>query len=352
MDSWRFLGDIAVSSIRALRRAGQKDDAVSHYDVFNGDADGICALHQLRLAAPLTSMLVTGPKRDIRLLERVAAQPGDSVMVLDISLDSNRAALGRLLDGGVDVEYFDHHFSGAIPRHPRLRTHIDPSPGVCTSTLVDRCLEGRHRLWAIVAAFGDNLHPAALALARTCGLTPQRVVALRDLGQAINYNAYGDSEADLLIPPADLYRAIQPHASPFDFLASDDTGRLLQEGRCRDMAMAGGIDAAYRLPAGDVHVLPDAPWARRVQGEFANDLAARFPERALAVLCERAQGSYSVSVRAPLSRPAGAERLCLQYAGGGRAGAAGIDRLERERLPEFIRAFGAAFEPGHGQVRA
>ena len=40
-----------------------------YYDVFNGDADGICALHQLRLAEPRpTAELVTGVKRDIRLL--------------------------------------------------------------------------------------------------------------------------------------------------------------------------------------------------------------------------------------------------------------------------------------------
>ena len=30
-----------------------------NYDVFNGDADGICALIQLRLAEPIKSTLVT-----------------------------------------------------------------------------------------------------------------------------------------------------------------------------------------------------------------------------------------------------------------------------------------------------
>ena len=39
-------------------------------DVFNGDADGLCALHQLRLAEPLAdAQLVTGVKRDIALLD-------------------------------------------------------------------------------------------------------------------------------------------------------------------------------------------------------------------------------------------------------------------------------------------
>ncbi|MGB0765140.1 MAG: DHH family phosphoesterase, partial [Luminiphilus sp.] len=45
---------------------------MTHFDVFNGDADGICALLQLRQADARPSQLVTGVKRDISLLERVA----------------------------------------------------------------------------------------------------------------------------------------------------------------------------------------------------------------------------------------------------------------------------------------
>ena len=41
------------------------------YDVFNGDADGICALIQLRLAEPADTTLITGVKRDTAL-----ARPG------------------------------------------------------------------------------------------------------------------------------------------------------------------------------------------------------------------------------------------------------------------------------------
>jgi hypothetical protein len=61
-------------------------------------------------------------------------------------------------------------------------------------------------------------------------------------------------------------------------------------------------------------------------------------------LCEVAGHGYSVSVRAPVARPHGADRLCLKYpGGGGRAGAAGIDDLPAERLQEFVDAFGEAF---------
>ena len=48
-----------------------------YFDVFNGDADGICALHQIRLAEPAESELVTGVKREIELLKRVRAGSGD-----------------------------------------------------------------------------------------------------------------------------------------------------------------------------------------------------------------------------------------------------------------------------------
>ncbi|MFO1364243.1 MAG: hypothetical protein U1F45_17610 [Burkholderiales bacterium] len=94
-------------------------------DAFNGDADGICALHQLRLAEPADSVLVTGPKRDIALLPRVAARAGDEVTVLDVSLDRNRGALEALLERGVRVRWFDHHYPGEIPSHPLFEPHRD-----------------------------------------------------------------------------------------------------------------------------------------------------------------------------------------------------------------------------------
>jgi hypothetical protein len=50
---------------------------MTRYDAFNGDADGICALHQLRLADPQEAILVTGVKRDIALLKKIDARAGD-----------------------------------------------------------------------------------------------------------------------------------------------------------------------------------------------------------------------------------------------------------------------------------
>ena len=59
-----------------------------HYDVFNGDADGIIALLQLafskKKSAETESVLITGVKRDISLLKKVDVTKATSVTVLDI----------------------------------------------------------------------------------------------------------------------------------------------------------------------------------------------------------------------------------------------------------------------------
>ena len=43
----------------------QTQAAPTAYDLFNGDADGLCALHQLRMLQPRDTVLLSGTKRDI-----------------------------------------------------------------------------------------------------------------------------------------------------------------------------------------------------------------------------------------------------------------------------------------------
>ena len=320
---------------------------MTQFDVFNGDADGLCALHQLRLETPLDSVLVSGVKRDIALLRRVAAQRGDAVTALDISAATNHDALVTLLDRGVVVQYFDHHYAGDLPRHPGLTAIIDPSPGVCTAMLVDRYLGGKQRLWAIVAAFGDNLPDGAHELARSLALNSEGVVLLRELGEDLAYNAYGEKTSDLIIPPEALYQVMHRYADPFQFLRSEPIIARLSEARRDDLAMAGEVDPQLAFDRATIYVLPDAAWSRRVCGVFSNHLANRFPDRAHAVLTPNAQGGYMVSVRAPLVLRTGADALCRQFkTGGGRAEAAGINHLPREALPEFARRLEDAFSTG------
>ena len=91
------------------------------FDVFNGDADGVISLVQMRLADPRPEAeLVTGRKRDINLLNRVKAKKGDHVTVLDISMRSNLDDLNRILKAGATVFYADHHNADGQPDHENL----------------------------------------------------------------------------------------------------------------------------------------------------------------------------------------------------------------------------------------
>lgn len=316
------------------------------FDAFNGDADGLCALHQLRLAEPAESQLVTGVKRDIALLKRIAAQPGDSVTALDIAVEKNAAALRALLDAGVRVRWFDHHNPGELPAHPLFEAHIDTDAQVCTSLIVDRYLGGRHRAWAVVAAFGDNLHESALRAAEPLGLAEDRLQALRELGECLNYNAYGETVEDLYYPPDVLYRRLHAYTDPFDFIHAAPEFVRLREGYAADMAAARATPPTEARAGGAVYILPDAAWARRVSGVFANELAQAHPQRAHALLTRSSKGHYVVSVRAPLANRTGADTLCSRFeTGGGRKAAAGINALPEARLQDFIDAFFATY-PG------
>lgn len=321
------------------------------YDIFNGDADGICALQQLRLAEPCDSTLLTGVKRDIQLLDRITPQAGDRVTVLDLSLDSNRAGLMRALQAGAYCRYFDHHFAGELPRHPLLEVHIDTGPQVCTSLIVDRHLGGRHRAWAVVAAFGDNLHAPAHAAAGTLGLDKMDVDVLRELGECINYNAYGETVEDLHFAPADLYRRLHPYADPLAFAREAPEFALLRRALAEDMARADALPV-QRCGGGVVAVfMPGEAWSRRVSGMFANALSQRHAGKAVALLVRSGAG-FRVSLRAPARggnvEAAGIDAIARAFtSGNGRKTAAGIQFLPEAEVGRLLESLDKTYgQPG------
>lgn len=317
------------------------------YDLFNGDADGICALTQLRNAEPIDSVLITGVKRDIQLMDRLTTRAGDTVTVLDVSLDKNRDGLLRALESGAEVFYVDHHFAGAIPDSPQLTTLINTASDVCTSMLVNNHLQGQFVEWAIVGAFGDNLKNSARALARPLNLSEKQLNSLECLGIYINYNGYGSDLQDLHFTPEALYREVSQHSSPFAFIhEAKSSFEKLENGYLSDMASASGLKAEFTNDFVGAYLLPNEPWARRVSGVYSNDLANNMPDRAHAVLTVKANGNYLISVRAPLNNKVGADELCRQFpTGGGRSAAAGINDLPANRLNTFIDTFKQFYTP-------
>jgi len=314
-------------------------------DIFNGDADGICALTQLRNADPRQSTLITGVKRDIALVAKADVSAGDRGTALDISFDKNRDGVSKALEAGAEVFYVDHHFAGEIPENDNLTTIIDTDANVCTSLLVNGYLKGAHVEWAVTGAFGDNLKASARTIAQPFDLSEGRLTLLENLGTYMNYNGYGSTLDDLHFTPTELFERVRPYATPFAFVQdAKETFQKLETGYHADMASAASVKATLQTDRVAVFILPNQAWARRVSGVYSNDLANASPARAHAVLTERADGTYLVSVRAPLGEKRGADELCRKFpTGGGRAAAAGINALPADQLDTFIDAFSATY---------
>ena len=304
------------------------------FDVFNGDADGICALIQIRLDQPVDdARLVTGVKRDISLVERVDCEQATSVLVLDISLDKNRKAIDQLLATGISVAYFDHHYPGEQqPDSALFHRFIDTSASTCTSMIVNRQLKGKYINWAITAAFGDNLLAVATEMAQDAGLLATEIEQLKLLGTCINYNGYGSSEADLHFTPEAVFHAFKSYTNPLDIITEANPVWLaLLAGYTEDVNLA---QSAHQQTF-DTHclmvMLPNERWARRVSGVLGNQLANDFPDMAIAVLTTRDDSDYLVSLRAPINNREGADDVARKFeTGGGRKAAAGINRLHQQ----------------------
>ncbi len=312
--------------------------------VFNGDSDGIIGQHLLLLSGVTPSIRVTGLKREIAILNRLPPLESADIRVLDLNLGANRAALEALLKKpGVAVTWYDHHEPGEIPESPRLKTHIHTAPGTCTAIIVHRTLPGSNLRWAAMAAFGDNLPEVAEALLRPQGISEIDIEALHEGGELINYNAYGETEADVLFHPLAVAERMVPFKHPGDFLRDSGLIEPLRVQFKDDQTQAGDLKPLEERGKARIYHLPAQLWARRLGSTFANRTALQFPESALAVLHPLQDGSFQVSIRSP-REPRGsgapASKLALEFAtGGGRALAAGINRLPVSEVEKFQKRF-------------
>src|SRR4030067_1700262 len=102
---------------------------------------------------------------------------------------------------------------------------------------------------------------------------------------------------------------MQPYSDPFAFIEGSTAFGKLAAGFHDDINRADVLSPILENHHCAAYLLPDASWARRVSGVFANRLANSHPERAHAILTINRHGDYTVSVRAPLIRPQGADTL-------------------------------------------
>lgn len=325
-------------------------------DVFNGDADGIFSLIQLRRYAPVATsqqQLITGVKRDHALLQTITdAQAKDAELwVLDLPFDKNSATLPRLLQQARHIHYVDHHFTKSRFHHERLTTVFDFSPTVCTGLLVSAHLGYQQHVWALPAAFGDNLFDVAYRDCQALGLSTAQTEQLRELGMLVNYNSYGATVADLHMHPAQLYCQLMAYESPFAVVADNDREApflLLQQGYVNDREQARNAQILEYHQTMLAIRLPATAWARRINGSLANELAQEYSDQAILIATENTDGkTFSINLRAPQSNRAGAGAICERYPhGGGRAGAGGINHLPEHELDGLLRIVSDYYSKG------
>jgi hypothetical protein len=317
---------------------------LSHYDIFNGDADGIFALAQLRKSDPKDSKLITGPKRDINLLRSLVDINNSTFTVLDISLEKNLEFIPKCIENNNIIDWTDHHRPGKFPTSNQLKTTIDTSPNVCTSILIDHRLNGEQRAYAIAGAYGDNLHKEAETLGRE--FSREELNTLKEVGEVVNYNGYGETLNDLNAHPKELYLDIMSYSSIFEFANNSELYKKIKNQKDQDTVEMNQTKVIHSSESGKCVLLPDSKASSRMSGIYSNELVFDEPNLAHAIFTTINNGKhYRISIRAPLNNPANADKLAAQFPdGGGRAKAAGINQLNKNDLDNFFTVFDDTFE--------
>jgi hypothetical protein len=347
---------------------------------FNGDADGIISQHLLHLAGIAPALRVTGLKRDLRLLQRVpesfTGTEGCDLYVCDINLGDNRDDLLRMLrNPTIRVTWYDHHEPGEVPRSSRFKAHIVTARGTCTALLVHADLARKGAFaatdnpddphlgergaarWAAMAAFGDNVPESADALLAPLSLPAAEREALREAGELLNYNAYGETPEDVLFAPLEVAERMSAFRDPAAFLQDSGLIEPLRRQLQEDEHGMGGLSPVDSRSGASLYALPGEAWARRLGSTFANRVALAEPGRAVAILHPLADGAFQVSIRAPRGPQKNGARdatpastLAREFpSGGGRALAAGINHLPAEQVEAFTRRFFDTYQYPYGR---
>lgn len=315
---------------------------MNYYDLFNGDADGLCSLHQYRLHFPRDTHVISGLKRDVQLLRHVTEHHDSYITVFDVSHKSNIEYIEPTMSRNNKITWFDHHEAGMYSASVFFRMNLDTSPTTCTSLIVDDYIGGTHRAWALVGMYGDNLDSEIDQ--HNPGFSKTQLEILKTLGRTLNYNGYGVEESDLTMPPDMVYHDMKQYESPFDYYEQSTSFSIIHDQMLVDQQQLSQSEIVHESNTGKVILLPDSKSSARYSGVYSNQLVNDNPDQAFVVLTTLDQDTYRVSIRAPKTTPYGASKLASQFdTGGGREKAAGINQLNKHQLPDLIEKFEQQF---------
>jgi hypothetical protein len=263
----------------------------------------------------------------------------DSVFtVFDISLLSNADYMKPILSNGNSIKWFDHHEPGETELGDNFSIKVDADPNCCTNTLVDEYLNGLYRPWTICGMYGDNLHEQADKF-NPC-FDESTMSQLKEVGETLNYNGYGNEELDLTVHPKDVYLDLKDYESPFEYRKKSESYNKIYTQMKSDEAELGSSEILHESETGKVILLPNTRASIRYSGIYSNQQTTDNPDKAFAILTSVDGGNYRISIRSPKTNPHGASKLALQFpTGGGREKAAGVNELPKSELNNFIEKF-------------
>lgn len=305
------------------------------YYIFNGDADGIIAARIFHGDGEGKGRFITGVKRDTSLLKQLVHLSDLSIWVFDISVEKNIDSLKKLLEKNCMIKWFDHHVSADIPNHRKFLPVINTDSNINTTWLVSNH-QKRFTPWTVAGLFGDSMVEKALNIGKAIDLNEKQIGKLKEFGELLNYNAYGEKVEDLYYSPVGILKQSFNYSNIFDFINQTDIYEILSKGRAEDLQKAL---KAEQIASGII-LFPNTAWAKRVIGDYANALSKKEPDLAHAVLVENKEGDFVVSVRSAINQEKNVAAFCSQFpTGGGRIKAGGINKLSQEDLASFISAF-------------
>ena len=251
---------------------------------------------------------------------------------------SNKDYIDGILNNDNIVRWFDHHEPGETDLGESFSIKVDTDPNCCTNILVDKYIDGLHRPWTICGAYGDNLHEQAEKL-NPC-FNEMVMLELKEIGETLNYNGYGNELSDLTVDPKEVYLDLHQYVSPFQYRKKSEIYNKIHTQMISDKAELSSSEILHDTDAGKVILLPNTKASVRYSGIYSNQQTTDDPDKAFAILTLVNEENYRVSIRSPKTNPYGASKLALQFpTGGGREKAAGVNELPRSELNNFIEKF-------------
>ena len=125
------------------------------------------------------------------------------------------------------------------------------------------------------------------------------MLELKEIGETLNYNGYGNEESDLTVHPKDVYLDIQKYRS-FQYKKMSEIYNKINTQMKLDEAELNSSEILHTSETGKIILLPDTKASIRYS-IYSNKQTTDNPSKAFAILTNINEDAYRISIRSPKS---------------------------------------------------